>query len=67
MDAVDLDKVAEQLAIARGTPRTILRSPEERAKIREAKQQMQAAAQMADIAEPASKAVKNIADAQGIV
>lgn len=66
MDAVDLDKVAEQLAIARGTPRTILRSPEERAKIREAKQQMQVATQAAQIAEPAAKAIKDISQAQGV-
>lgn len=67
MDAVDMDKVAEQLAIARGTPRVILRSPSELKALREQKQQMQAMQQMAAVAEPASKALKNVADAQGAV
>jgi hypothetical protein len=64
MDAVDLDKVAEQLAIARGTPRVILRSPEDLATMRQAQKQMQAMQQASQIAEPASKAMKNMADAQ---
>lgn len=64
LDAVDMDKLAEQLAIARGTPRSILRSPEELAKLREAKKQMQAMQQAAQIAEPAANAMKNIAQAQ---
>ncbi|UOF78053.1 head to tail connecting protein [Caudoviricetes sp.] len=64
MDAVDMDIVAQELAIARGTPRTILRSPEALKALRQQKQAMQSAQQLSEIAEPASKAVKNIADAQ---
>lgn len=64
MDAVDMDMVVQELAIARGAPRTILRSPEALEEMRGAKQQAQAAQQAANIAEPASKAIKNISDAQ---
>ena len=67
MDAVDMDQVAIQLAIARGTPRSILRSPEDLAAMREEKKQMQQMQQMAQVAEPASKALKNVADAQGMM
>lgn len=65
MDAVDMDAVAQQMARARGTPRSIMRSPKELMDLRQKKQQMAAMQQMAQIAEPASKALKNVADAQG--
>lgn len=64
LDAVDMDAVAQQLAIARGAPRAIMRSPEDLAKLREQKNQMNQMAQMAQIAEPASKAIANISKAQ---
>ncbi len=63
MDAIDLDKYASELALARGTPRNILRTPKEIQAIRAQKQQAQQMQQMAQTAEPASKAVKNLADA----
>jgi len=66
LDAVDMDQVAQQLAIARGTPRSIMRSPEELEKMREGKKQMQAMQAAAQIAEPASNAMKNIAQAQNL-
>ena len=66
MDAVDFDKVAQVLATVRGTPRSIMRSPEDLAAKREASEQMQMAQNMAAMAEPASKAIKNVADAQGV-
>lgn len=64
LDAVDMDAVAQQLALARGTPRSILRSPESLAKLREDKKQLQAMQAAAEIAEPASNAMKNVAQAQ---
>lgn len=64
MDAIDLDKAAKEIALARGTPRMILRSDEDVASMREQKQKMQAAQTAAAVAEPASKAVKNLSDAQ---
>jgi hypothetical protein len=63
MDAVDLDKTAQVLAITRGVPRTCLRSPDELRQLRAKKQQQQDAAQAAQTAEPLSKSVKNLADA----
>lgn len=63
MDVIDLDKFAQQMAIARGTPRIILRSDEEIAQIRQQRQQQQAAQNLAQVAQPASQAIKNLADA----
>lgn len=63
LDVIDMDKYATELALARGTPRTILRSPEEIAQIRQARAQQQQMAAMAAAAEPVSKAMKNLADA----
>jgi hypothetical protein len=63
MDAIDLDKTTQVLAIARGVPRMCLRSPKDLQAIRQQKQQAQQAAQAAQTAEPISKSVKNLADA----
>jgi hypothetical protein len=63
MDAIDLDKTAQLLAVARGVPRMMLRSPDDLAKMRQQKQQAQQMAQVAQTAEPISKSVKNLADA----
>lgn len=63
MDAVDMDIFAQQLAMARGTPRIILRSQEDIDQVRSQRQQTQAASQAAQIALPASQSVKNLADA----
>ncbi len=65
LDAVDMDAVADEYAKARGVPRVVIRSPEAVAQIREQKGKMQAAQQMAQVAEPASKALKNVSDATG--
>jgi len=64
MDAVDFDKYVQALAIARGTPRIILRGADEIAELRDVRNKQQAVQQLTQIAEPASKAVKNLADAQ---
>jgi hypothetical protein len=64
LDAVNWDKYAKKLAEYRGVTRTILVSEKELAANRAAKQQAAAAQQMAAVAEPASKALKNVADAQ---
>jgi hypothetical protein len=63
MDAINLDSTAQVLAIARGVPRTILRSADELVQMRAQKQQQQQMAQAAQTAEPISNAVKNLADA----
>jgi hypothetical protein len=63
MDAIDLDKTAQMLAVARGVPRVCLRSPDDLAKIRQQKQQQQQLSAAAQTAEPISNAVKNLADA----
>lgn len=63
MDAIDLDKTAQMLAIARGVPRVCLRSADELAQMRQQKAKMQQMQQLAKTAEPISKSVKNLADA----
>lgn len=65
MDAVDPDRLAQVLARVRGTPRGIMRSPDELLEMRDQAKKMQMMQQAAQVAEPASKAIKNVADAQG--
>lgn len=62
-DVIDFDAFPREYAKYRGTPVTILRTPEAVKQIRAERAKMQQAKQLAEIAEPASKAVKNIADA----
>ena len=64
MDAIDTDAYAQELALVRGTPRKILRTPDQIAAIREARAKQQQAQMIAETLEPASKAIKNISDAQ---
>jgi len=64
LDVVDIDRYAQELALARGTPRIILRSPEAVTAIRQSRQQQQQMAQMAQVAEPVTKSIKNLADAR---
>jgi len=64
LDAVDLDATAQMLAIARGVPKRMLRSPEDLANLRQQKQQAAQMQQLAQTAEPISKALKNVSDAQ---
>jgi hypothetical protein len=64
IDVIDMDLYAQKLAEYGGSPRSVIRSPEEIAAIRQQRQEQEQLAQMAQTLEPASKAVKNIADAQ---
>jgi hypothetical protein len=63
MDAVDTDAVARELAYSRGTPMSIIRSPEQIAQIRQARQQQEQIQQAAAVAEPLTKSMKNLNDA----
>jgi len=65
-DAIDLDKMVQQYAIARGLPRIVLLSPDQLKQKRADKQQQQQMAQAAQTAEPISNAVKNIAQASAV-
>lgn len=60
LDVIDEDALAQELAVSRGASRKILRSAADLATLREQRQMEQAMAQ----AEPASKALKNVADAR---
>lgn len=64
MDAIDTDAFAQELALVRGTPRKILRTPEEILARRQDRLEQQRMAALQETLEPASKAVKNLADAQ---
>lgn len=64
LDAIDTDTSIQIMAYERGIPRKAIRSPEQIVALRQAREEAQAAQKMAEIAEPASKAIKNIADAQ---
>ncbi len=63
MDAVNTDAVAQELALARNVPRTVVRSPEEISAIRQERKMAQDAMAAAEIAKPMSEAVKNLAQA----
>lgn len=60
LDVIDEDALAAELAVSRGVSRKILRSPDQLAALREERKMAQMVAQ----AEPASKALKNVADAR---
>lgn len=64
LDFINFDKLTQERARYRGVSRLVLRDPREVAAIREQRQQQEQIAAAAQIAEPASKAMKNIADAQ---
>lgn len=66
MDKVDPDRFASEMARARQVPTAILRSDDEVAQVREARQQQQQQQQMMEAAEPASAAIKNVAQAQAL-
>lgn len=63
LDIIDTDKYAVKLASIRGVSRTILRSPDEIVARREQRAKEQQMAQLAQVAAPASQAIKNLADA----
>lgn len=60
LDVIDEDELASELAVSRGVSRKVLRDPRQLAEVRQQRQMAQAVAQ----AEPASKALKNVADAR---
>lgn len=64
LDAIDWDKYAMELAKWRGVPRTVLRSVEQIAQIRQQRKQQQAMMAAPQVAEPATQAIKNLADAK---
>lgn len=66
LDAIDMDKMLDMYAKIRGFPRSIIRTPQDMAQIRDDRNKQQQMAQMAQIAEPASKSIKNLADASKI-
>lgn len=63
LDIVDTDAYARELAKARGVSRLVLRSDDQLNAIRQKKQQAQAMQQAVQVAEPATKSIKNLADA----
>lgn len=63
-DAINMDEYVQVQAVIQDVSRKVLRTPDEIAAIREKKQQMQAAQQMAEIAQPAASAMKDIATAK---
>jgi hypothetical protein len=64
LDVINFDKLMMERARYRGISRVILRPPAEVEEIRAARQQQEQLAAAAQIAEPATKAMKNLADAQ---
>ena len=64
IDVINFDAVAQQRAITTQIDPRILRSPEEVAAMRQEREQAEQAQNMLAAAEPASKALKNVADAQ---
>lgn len=66
LDVIDLDKFAQEMAIARGTPTTILRTPEAIAAIRAKREQEEQMQAVAAGAEPVTAAIKNLAEATNI-
>jgi len=66
-DIVDFDEWARQLATARGVSMRVLKSPSRMKQMRDEKQASQELQTAAAIAEPASKAIKNVADAQKLL
>lgn len=63
MDKLDTDAFAEELAIIRGIDRRIIRPQEAVDEIRASREQKEQAAQLAGAAEPVSKAVLNLSQA----
>lgn len=64
MDAVDFDGAMQELAWVQGVSRKAINSPEKIAEIRAKRQQDKELAQLTEAAEPVSKSVLNIAQAQ---
>lgn len=64
LDAIDEDAYAQDLAIYQGTPKRIVKDPRRIAQERAARQEQEQIMQMSQIAEPATKAIKNLAEAR---
>lgn len=64
VDAIDFDKLAKKLAEYRSMTRSILRTDAQIAAIRAQRQEQERMQAMVEAAEPVSKALKNVADAQ---
>ena len=64
LDVVNTDAYAQELASTMGTPAMIINSPDQIQAIREQRAQAEQQQALMGAAEPASKAIKNIADAQ---
>jgi len=64
MDAINPDALAQESAYLIGVTRRVLRSPDEIAEIRAERKQQQALATAAETAEPLSKSVLNLSQAQ---
>ena len=66
MDVFDPDEIAQLTAEVSGMPTKTIRSPEAIAGLREQRAQQDQMAQLAAVAEPASNALKNVAQAQAL-
>ena len=66
MDVFDPDEVAQLTAEVSGMPTKTTRSPDAIAAVREQRAQQEQMAQLAAVAEPASNALKNVAQAQAL-
>lgn len=67
LDRIDFDAWTKELAMAMGTPVTIVRDDNSLQEVRKGNAEAAQQQQMIDAAEPASKAVKNFAEAQQLV
>lgn len=66
MDAINFDDAMQELALVQGVSRKAVNSPAQIAAIRQERARQQQMAMIAENLEPASKAVKQIAEAQAI-
>lgn len=64
LDAFDKDAIVRILADVNGVPKSVLRSDEAVAALRQQRQQAQATQQMAALAAPAARAIKDVSEAQ---
>lgn len=64
LDAIKLPEYVQEQADLQNVPRRLMRSPEEMKSMQEGRAKQQQAQQLAQVAEPASQALKNVADAR---
>ena len=65
-DAVDTDVIVQDMAVSLGVPAAAIRSSKMIAEIRDGRAQQEQAQQMAAAAEPLTKSVLNVAQANNI-